>query len=151
MTPANIHMTLNFLGDSKESRIVGIESAIKDSLATMGPFTGVTKDVGAFPNARRARVLWLGVEEEPNFQTLYTAVEAALRPLGFISQHRDFRPHITLARLNHPDHIAIDKVGSKIDLRRSFDVDFVTLYDSRLSPKGPEHKVLTRIELVGSA
>ena len=151
VAPANIHMTLNFLGDSQESQIAGIESALKAALATVGRFAGVTKDIGAFPSARRAQVLWLGVEEKPDFQALYTAVEVALRPLGFIAQRRDFRPHITLARLNRPNHVAIDKVGSKINLRRSFGVDFATLYASYLSPTGPEHKVLARIKLDGNA
>ena len=58
--------------------------------------------LGFFPNARRPRVFWAGVEADPQLAALAEAIEAKLDPLGIPAEKRDFHPHLTLARFDSP-------------------------------------------------
>ncbi len=58
--------------------------------------------LGFFPNARRPRVFWAGVEAGPQLAALAGAIEAKLDPLGIPAEKRDFHPHLTMARIEAP-------------------------------------------------
>ena len=62
----------------------------------------VLQGIGAFPNFRRARVVWIGVEQEPRLELLHHDLELACEQEGFEVEGRPFRPHITLARVRVP-------------------------------------------------
>jgi 2'-5' RNA ligase len=94
-----LHLTMKFLGDVDE---VGAErlSAAADAVAARHrPFEMTLGGVGAFPNFRRARVVWIGVEGDPRLELLHHDLELACGAAGFEVEGRPFRPHITLARV----------------------------------------------------
>ena len=64
--------------------------------------------VGAFPNFRRARVVWIGVATDPRLELLHHDLEVACGEAGFEVEGRPFRPHITLARVRTP--LMLDQV-----------------------------------------
>ncbi len=103
---------------------------------------------GAFPTARRARVVWIGAAAGGDALVgLAGAVSAALRPVGF-EPDRPLHPHLTVARLKVPGDagpvltaLGPDAVGP------AFTVGEVVLYASRLSAAGPTYTPLERFPL----
>ena len=100
VNPEGVHLTLKFLGDVSMSQVDAIAAAVEGAAADAQPFDLELRGVGGFPDLRRPRVLWVGVGGDLEaLQRLYSAVEAALAPLGFPPEGRAFTPHLTLARL----------------------------------------------------
>jgi 2'-5' RNA ligase len=97
--PAQVHLTLKFLGDIPPEAIDPIAHAMQQTVTTLVPFTMSVRGLGCFPNPAHPRVLWMGVHAPPDtLQLLHLRLETALTPLGFTPDKRPFRPHLTLAR-----------------------------------------------------
>jgi 2'-5' RNA ligase len=98
--PSQAHVTLKFLGDVPDERI-GALAAVCEPLRRGGrPFDLTLGGVGAFPDARRPKVLWAGVTSgAPQLGALAAGIEDATEPLGCAREERAFTPHLTLARI----------------------------------------------------
>jgi len=95
--PDQRHVTLQFLGAVPV--VEGLAEAVTESVRRIAPFTVAFGGAGAFPSTRRATVLWLGVSTgAEEMGALAAAIAAATAPLGFATDDRPFRPHLTLAR-----------------------------------------------------
>ncbi len=100
VAPECIHLTLKFLGDVPAERVPEIAQAIKMASAGTAPFEIAVAGLGCFPNATRARVIWVGIEEPSGaLASLQAALERELARLGFKPEGRGFTPHLTLARV----------------------------------------------------
>jgi 2'-5' RNA ligase len=69
--------------------------------AAAGHARGVTVHIagfGVFPDFRRPRIFWAGVEPDPALELLQHRVEQVFAPLGFPTEARPFRPHVALGR-----------------------------------------------------
>lgn len=106
VAPDKWHFTLRFLGpttpqsrDSIISRLSGVK---------LGPeFRVRFGALGAFPNPRRARILWLGLTEGGGrLSELAAIAEDVARSAGFAEEGRSFRPHLTLSRIDPPQSVA---------------------------------------------
>lgn len=93
-----IHLTLKFLGEVDEGRLAKLGDALVDAVAGARAISLVVRGAGAFPDARRPRVFWAGVEPDPAIELLQDRVERVFAPLGFPTEARAFRPHLTLGR-----------------------------------------------------
>lgn len=96
-----LHVTLKFVGEAGDSLVQQIKSA----LATIktAPFEVKFEGVGFFPNAKGARVFWIGVDGGQALAPLAGAVDAALEKLGVAREEKAYHPHLTLARASsHP-------------------------------------------------
>jgi 2'-5' RNA ligase len=95
---AGLHLTLQFLGEVEAS-------LVEPLLGALVPFTDARVDLalaglGAFPNLRQPRVVWVGVGgDRAGLAELQAAVVAATAPLGFTPEARPFTPHLTLGRV----------------------------------------------------
>jgi 2'-5' RNA ligase len=98
-----LHLTLKFLDEQAESAVPRVSAAIDAVAAKHFGFDlrvgGDEHVVGAFPNFRRPRVVWIGVTNDPRLELLHHDVELACESLGFALEGRPFRPHVTLARV----------------------------------------------------
>ncbi|MEK7328639.1 MAG: RNA 2',3'-cyclic phosphodiesterase [Chloroflexota bacterium] len=146
----NIHLTLKFLGDIPEKDIPPISVALTEAASTVEPFSFSVSGLGCFPNFKRPRVLWAGIEPSSAKAVvgLQAAIEARLTPLGYPPEDRAFSPHLTLGRVRREAHPAeAAKAGeavraqSRIELGSAF-VDAVTLMKSDLRPGGPVYTPL---------
>lgn len=100
VSPEGTHLTLKFLGNIPEERVPQITVAVRRAAAGIGPCTLELKGLGAFPNLRTPRVVWVGVGGDvPNVIKLQKTMDNALIPLGFIPEKREFSPHLTLGRV----------------------------------------------------
>jgi 2'-5' RNA ligase len=154
--PDNWHFTLRFLGATDAER--RDELIARLSIAPLGrPFTITFGELGAFPNPRRARVLWLGVAAgDEAFRALGAAVEEVVTAAGYEAEKRAFTPHLTLARINPPQSItsllstarAIRTGATNAKLaansRPAMRVDSVVLYRSQLGAGSPHYDEIAR-------
>ena len=97
--PENVHLTLMFLGDVVEEDLARVTSILESVCGRHESFEVAPSGFGAFPSARRARILWAGVGEGAERLTaLAHDVQRSLESLGFEPEKRPYRPHLTLGR-----------------------------------------------------
>jgi RNA 2',3'-cyclic 3'-phosphodiesterase len=94
----NMHFTLLFLGEIDEKTVEDIKNEL--SLIVFKPIEVKFTHIGAFPNTRFPRVIWIGVDKMASDQLIDLAVqvEKRLEPLGFKSD-KPFKPHLTIFRI----------------------------------------------------
>ena len=144
--PEGIHLTLKFLGEISDQKV----QEVCESLKKLGPFEGFAiglKGFGFFPDARRPRVFWAGVEAPPNLEQLADQVEEAMARIGFAREERAYRPHLTLARYRVPQaQPALQALLSQPGEQEwgNFEVSEFFLFESKLSPHGAEYRKIAR-------
>ena len=144
-----MHLTIRFLGDVDEVKRGAIESALALPLDTAA-FTLTLGGAGTFPLRGAPRVLWLGIEQGlTNLKGLEQEVSGRLEIAGVPRETHGFSPHLTLARVRDaqglrlpasPDDVARPRHSGAL-------IDAITLFESRLSPKGPTYAPLWRTPL----
>jgi RNA 2',3'-cyclic 3'-phosphodiesterase len=93
-----IHVTLKFLGEVADGRAPALAAALGRAAAGARALTLQLEGFGVFPDLQRPRVLWAGITPEPALEILQHRVEQEFAPLGFPTEARAFRPHVTLGR-----------------------------------------------------
>jgi len=147
-TAANQHVTLKFLGWVDDEAVDPVAAAVASVASSHEPATITLAGLGAFPSERRARVLWAGLDDPAGLlMSLASGLEAALVPLGFGTEKRGFRPHLTVARFKPPASLAGVLSEERGVTPARFDVDHLVLYRSHLHPKGASYEVLGTIPL----
>lgn len=136
-----IHVTLKFIGEVPPERVNKIRSALAPVRAS-APVEMTFHDIGFFPNDRRPRVFWVGIHASPVLPDLAAEIEYRLEPLGIASESRPFRPHLTLARFDHPsESIGLRKAlaeGGARDFGEAVAREF-HLYESRFESGGARY------------
>lgn len=98
--PDSIHLTLEFLGDLLPARVPDLAAMLDRVCAAQGPFRLRVGGLGCFPDPRRPRVLWVGLEEPTgSLQRLQGAIRKGCADLGLEVEKRAFSPHLTLGRV----------------------------------------------------
>lgn len=149
VSPANVHVTLKFLGEIYERTVPDIESVIRHAATDVLPFQLRLVDVGVFPNERSPRVVWVEMEGTEPLIKMAVSLEEGCEPLGFPRERRPFSPHLTLARVREgfrPDVGGFLQKHHGQDLG-SFQVDKIKLKKSVLTPAGPIYSDITAVEL----
>jgi len=140
------HLTLKFLGDVDAQSLAGLADAADRAAARHSAMEMSVHEVGAFPNFRRARVVWIGVEQERRLELLHHDLELACESARFEVEGRPFRPHITLARVRNPlpaDRMkAFARVARWVRVRATVPVERITLFESTLAPSGARYRRL---------
>lgn len=155
--PEGIHVALKFLGDVPRGSIAEIQLALEEAVRGHGPFSLTAFGLGAFPNTRRPRVVWIGVEGEiRRLKALRRSVEETVSPLGYPSEDRPFEPHLTLGRVERgASRSELDLIGdlverSEIGELASWRVEAVSLMRSELKPGGAVYTEVYRAPLLGA-
>lgn len=96
----NIHLTLQFLGDTPAGDVQAIEETLRKTCAAHRPFELEFGALGCFPNVHSPRVVWIGVEEPTGeIARLQRAITSAMSEFGFQPDRKRFAPHLTLGRV----------------------------------------------------
>lgn len=155
--PESIHITLQFLGETPTARIPSITEALQQACAGAGPFSLEVGGLGAFPNVRRPRVVWVGLGGDTGAAVrLTTSIQEALAPLGF-APDKPFSPHMTIARVREGNAIGklaplsrvLSLTGIVLPEETSFQVSGVSLMQSFMQSGGSVYKQLAHVALVG--
>ena len=143
--PQRVHLTLKFLGEAPPEDIPRTSSALERIGQHIGPFDATISGFGAFPSARRARILWAGIGQgAEEFRALSRAVEDLLEPEGFAREDKPFVPHLTLGRARRPVSF---ETGEATLPRLGFSVGALDLVESRQGASGVTYPVLQRYPL----
>lgn len=151
--PEQLHVTLKFLGDVGAEELPTIRTMIREAAEQVEPFELTLGPFGGFPDGRRPRVLWCGVNDESACCARWVAyAEPRFEELGFEFEERPFHAHITVARARTDAGASnLGKVLSKIEsppvppLR----VERIVLFESCLLPAGPKYKPVYSAALAG--
>lgn len=154
--PGKAHVTLQFFGETPLEKIEEIKSALGRVASAHGAFEVSVGGLGVFPNARRPKVVWIGIEKGADqMASLQRSVCEETKRLGLESEEREYSPHITLGRVRSPKNL--DRLRSALESEKVFRAgEFcateVHLIRSILSSEGPSYSTLLSARLLsGSA
>ena len=152
VNPANIHMTLRFLGDTPATKVADLCTLLNETGSHHSTVSTYISRLGAFPNLRRARILWAGVQEDDSvirLEHLAAEIERGVQQLGFDPESKKFRPHLTIGRVKQ--RTSISDLAQTIEHYRlaSFPLALsnLALFQSTLTPRGPIYKRLHSVAL----
>jgi RNA 2',3'-cyclic 3'-phosphodiesterase len=148
--PANIHLTLAFLGDTADDLISVAGIILKQKCTGFGDFKFNLNGAGVFKNYRDPRVIWIGIDTNEKLTQLNDRILSGLKDAGFKLEDRQFRPHITLGRiksLKNPDALRSALEEYQNSQIQEVHVKEVILYESILKPTGPVYKSIGRFSL----
>ncbi len=143
----NIHFTLLFFGDTPLARLDQIRASLERIKIT--PFEIEIAGVGAFPNRRRPRVIWIGVAHNASkILSLKDEIDSSLLELDYQPEKRKYTPHATIARVRHvkdSKRIADNLEYLSNEMIGTMSVNKVTMMKSTLTPSGPIYESLWQI------
>jgi len=152
--PQQMHLTLKFLGDIPDTDTPDICRVVGEVAAGFEPFEITLRGVGAFPNARESRTLWIAIEDGADeLKRLQAEIEEALKhKLGYAKEQRGFHPHLTIGRVKRELPGGRGELAQLLEKYAHFDadlaiVDEVVTFASFLGRQGPTHDALGRAEL----
>jgi 2'-5' RNA ligase len=137
-----IHLTLKFLGDVSETNVEMISTILTNQALQTEPFNISVGSLGVFPNLKRPRVIWIGVEAPEELSNLQRRIESETTRLGYAADNRPFSPHLTLGRVSRNAAPGEVRIISKTLRKHTLGflgvskVSQVVLYRSDLSPEG---------------
>lgn len=106
-----LHLTLVFLGDVEEGRLKIVFEKTQFAAGSVRPFLLELSSLGAFPNFKLPRILWIGLRGEiDQLKKLTTSLKEEFKKERFDFDEEKFVPHITCAR--------IKSYGNKVIRRR---------------------------------
>ncbi|HVM45394.1 MAG TPA: RNA 2',3'-cyclic phosphodiesterase [Candidatus Thermoplasmatota archaeon] len=150
VAPDHLHFTLSFLGQVPDEARDALAAAIAEAARGLAPFDVELQGVGAFPSARRPRVVWVGVRDPKPMVALALRTREALARAGHPGDDKDFRAHLTLARVKGErdiqELVRFLRAHGQDELP-SVRVRETRLYKSVLGPGGPTYEALATAPL----
>lgn len=153
VSPANIHLTMKFLGDTSPSQVDLLTQTLRAEADSVPAFDVHVGGLGSFPNTKRARVVWIGVQAPAGMDALARGIESACVRLGYESEKRGFSPHLTIGRVRQDASTAdAQKIrraleAATIDSLGTARVDSVHLFKSDLKSDGAVYTKLSSAPL----
>jgi RNA 2',3'-cyclic 3'-phosphodiesterase len=144
----NMHLTLKFLGDVSPSNLELLAQMLRAEMDLFNCFDLRLNGIGSFPNLKRPRVIYIGMQAPAALEALQRGIESASSRLGYGAEERGFSPHLTIGRVKQnvtaTEQQAIRRAleDTKIDSLGTARVNSVELFKSDLKPTG---SVYTRL------
>lgn len=149
--PANLHLTLRFLGATPPEKIERIAEDLRSLGKTEKSFPLFLEGLGAFPTLEKPTVLWVDIkgEAQARLKTLASRIEAIAVEWGYTPETRPFSAHVTFGRVRSPRHLKelTAKLKESPFSVPSFTADHLTLFQSELTQSGSIYKILSRAPL----
>ena len=151
VSPDNLHITTWFLGEVDDERAQRVHAVLDEPFSTR-QFRLQLEGVGTFPPSGRPRVIWIGISQGvESLVALYQELSQRLPALGFEPERRAYTPHLTLARVKEiraADGAAVRRALNSLRFPAvDGEVEHLTLFRSRLSPKGAQYEAVLRVPL----
>lgn len=135
----NIHLTVRFLGETDPALVNRLADEMTKVAGRYERLKATADQLGAFPNLRRPRVLWVGLSEPTGgLKLLARDMEKAVHKLGFKAEKKGFKAHLTLGRVRDQRDIEplVDHVAALRFEPLPFELDRLVLFESTLTPQG---------------
>lgn len=141
----NQHVTMKFLGATWPRLVAWVTEAVGEAASGAKPFDSRIDGLGAFPSARRARVLWAGLADPyGRFVALAALLDQALAK-EFEREKREFTAHLTIARFDPP--VGLEGLDEVSFASEPFTVERLVLFRSRLRRPAPVYEPLAEFPL----
>jgi 2'-5' RNA ligase len=148
-----LHLTLKFLGNMPPEKVPQLKEILQEVANNCLHFVLSLDRIGAFPKVSHPQTVWYGVGGETDaLSNLAHRIEEALVPLGFASEGRPFRGHVTLGRVRSSR--GMRELATELEKRAADSppgiewlVDSIALIRSELKPSGPTYTELSRFSL----
>lgn len=147
VAPAGYHVTLKFLGWTREDAVGAIGDAAAAAAAGTPRLAWKTGRLGAFPSLEKASVLWAGVEDGGALGALAGKLDAACAALGFARETRPFHAHVTVGRLRQTRALRELVLPMAEQMFGDTRIDAITLFESETKPTGSVYRELRKISL----
>jgi len=153
--PQSLHVTLKFLGNVEMLEVPEVCQAVAEAVADLPPFDVQFCGAGAFPSLERPRTVWVGMTRGTDeMVALHDVLERRLAGLGFRSDGRRFRPHLTIGRVRNSSTEEIEALAALLADQQDFiggsgDVSEVVVFSSEQGREGPVYEPLSHAELGG--
>jgi 2'-5' RNA ligase len=144
VNPANLHVTLKFIGEVPQEKLAPITEALT-AVHITEPLELQLRGLGFFPNARRPAVAWVGMEPAEPLARLACEIDRSLAAVGIQREERPFVPHLTIARFKHTrvsPTLAEQIEKQKTRILGSLAVTEFHLIESKLKSSGAEYTTL---------
>ena len=135
----NLHVTMKFLGEVREEDLDKAKQIVSGVSSFAKTFSLRLFGLGAFPDVRRPRVLWLGISPRDNPATIIRYLEDGFLSIGIPKEKREPHPHITLARIKSPKntHRLKERFSGLQVGEIEWEAGGVSLFKSMLTRTGP--------------
>jgi 2'-5' RNA ligase len=146
LTADRLHITVRFIGQVDSATADAVRQVLASPL-DQETFSVTIAGVAAFPPKGPPRVVWAGMTDG---RTSMTAIERhvseQLARAGIVRDERPYSPHLTLARVREAAGLRSAALleAVKDQVLGASTVEAITLFESRLSPKGPTYVSLQR-------
>ena len=144
-----LHLTMKFFGEVQPARLEVIEEAVRSAVPGTGALSMRLDEIGAFPNFRRPRVVWVGLDAPPALELLQDRLERRSEAIGFAPEGTPYRPHVTLARVREGQRLppgALESLANQYE-PVPFLASELVLYESVLGRGGPRYEARLTLEL----
>ncbi len=139
------HITLKFLGETKEDKVESIREIIEGSTKSYLSFASTVSGFGGFPNLKSPRVLYVAILSHPGLSELQKEIEEKIEEgLGVKREKRRFLPHTTVGRVRGRARF---KGSLPTPEPLSFSITEVALMKSVLRPQGSEYTEIAKFSL----
>jgi 2'-5' RNA ligase len=148
--PESWHVTLKFLGEVSRDSLSAFAAAIGGEARRLSEALLSTNEALILPPRGPARVLGVGFGRDPGSGAVWELAreaECAARELGLEVENREFRPHVTFARLRRPwpsEAIARFRVEADAWAFPRWPVPSCVLCESHLAREGAVHTPVAR-------
>ncbi len=147
----NLHITLVFLGYTKDENLGLICESVEEVVKKSSPFVLKLEKVCYNDLKDIPRMVWVVGKKNSQLDSLKNNLENSLSRNNFSSpQRKSFIPHVTLGRIKkwqfrkmEPEDIP--EIKEEISL--SFEVNSIELMNSVLKRKGPKYEILQSFQL----
>ncbi|MCL2032143.1 MAG: RNA 2',3'-cyclic phosphodiesterase [Methanomassiliicoccaceae archaeon] len=145
--PKEVHLTLRFLGDVEAKKIEELSSGMR-SLERYRSFSVSLKGLGAFPNNKDPRVIWIGAEPGAPFYDILSDLDGILSGSSVDYDKKPFKAHVTVGRVKRPSAGLTALLNECRDMEAgSFECRQIFLMSSLLTSGGAEHSVIDTFRL----
>jgi 2'-5' RNA ligase len=144
-----LHLTMKFFGEVPPGRLEVIEEAVRAAVPGTGALSLRLAEIGAFPNFRRPRIIWVGLDAPPALELLQDRLERLSEAIGFAPDGQPFRPHVTLARVREGQRLppgALESLAGAYE-PVPFLASELVLYESLPDRVGPRYEPRLTLEL----
>jgi 2'-5' RNA ligase len=146
--PGQYHITVKFLGDTRDSIIAGISGSLREKVTLPEPARVMLDQPGSFGSHGKPKVIWIGFEQHGLFESLKREVEGAISDFGFPTDDHPFRAHLTVGRIRSlDDPVRYYRIiaAMKDRFREEVRMDRLIFYQSLPAKGGPVYTPLEEI------
>jgi 2'-5' RNA ligase len=148
--PEKLHLTLKFLGDTTEMQLDKLQNIVEEISKKIERFSLQIAETGVFPSPQKARVLWIDVvDKSGNLAKINSFLETECEKIGFSKEKRNYKPHLTIARLREPqfsDKLVKSHLENNFE-PVGFEISEIAIYESKLQPTGSIYTKLKTYQL----